>query len=107
MATFKRLLAFLLGGAILGAVVASLVAPGLISWYNTPGAMVPPGFDLSPFARQVTNALLRAQLIGAGVGAAAAAALAVFVFRAKKKAEAPLPATPAPVKAAQPADPPM
>lgn len=83
MATFKKLLAVLFGGAIVGAVVASLLAPGLISRLTQPAALAPKGFDLSPFAKDVMGALLRAQLIGAGVGAALALLAGFLIVRGR------------------------
>lgn len=101
MATLKKLLLYLLAGAVLGAVVASLLAPGWLAWYNSAGPGAPPGFDLAPFARNVARSLLQAQLIGAGVGAAAALTLAVLLLRARK--------TPASSKVVEPkvVEPPM
>jgi hypothetical protein len=81
MPTFKKLLAFMLGGSILGAVVASLIAPGMITWYNEPGFGTPAGFNLGPFAEAVTRSLLRAQLIGAVLGALLLLALGVVLNR--------------------------
>ena len=83
MATLKKYLAYMLGGAILGAVISSLLAPGLISWYHDPGAGVPPGYDLSPFARRITSDLLRAQLIGAAVGAVLLLILGLLLARGR------------------------
>ena len=81
-ATLKRLAVIALVGAVAGAAVASLISPGLISWYNEPGFAVPPGYNLAPFVRQVTGALLKAQLIGAGAGVVAALALGLLLGRA-------------------------
>ncbi|MHB8872105.1 MAG: hypothetical protein ACYC8T_00315 [Myxococcaceae bacterium] len=109
MATLKKFLAYMLGGAILGAVVASLIGPGVISWYNSPGYAAPPGFDLAPFARHVTQTLIQAQLVGAGIGAMLLLVFGIAIHRSRgKKAEqaalsatastavaAPVPARPA------------
>lgn len=92
MRTVKRLLAFALAGAILGAVASSFVAPGLIRWYNTPGEGMPPGLDFSRFVDQITRAMLQAQLLGAALGALVVLAIGVAVSRGKKTA--PTPASP-------------
>jgi hypothetical protein len=89
----KKLLSFILGGAILGAIVASLVAPGLINWWNTPGISVPPGYDLSGTTREIISSFISAQLIGAGLGAVLVTVLGVLILKAFTK-RAPAPAVP-------------
>src|SRR5687768_9475002 len=69
MATLKRLLVFIFAGAFLGAIIASLIAPNAIGWYNEPAFAVPTGFNLRPFADAVMASLLKAQVIGAAIGA--------------------------------------
>jgi hypothetical protein len=95
VATFKKVLAFLLFGAIAGAIAASVIAPGMITWYDTPGPGVPPGFDLSPHTRSVVSRLLLAQAIGAGLGGVALAIVGALIAKAQSK-KSPAPSVPPP-----------
>ncbi len=94
MSLLRSVVFFLVLGALLGGVVTSLIAPGLINWYHTPGGALPPGLDLSPYARQLLADLIRAQTIGAIVGAIVTAALgfALVRGRARKPADPKPPA---------------
>ena len=63
----KTVLFALCFGIIMGGTVASLIAPGVINWYNIPG-----GGDAmchcSDLVRATTESLLRAQMAGCAVG---------------------------------------
>ncbi len=93
-ATTKRFSAMALAGAIVGAIVASFIAPRFISWYNTPSSAVAAMCECSKLASEVTSKLLWAQFSGAIIGAVLAIAIGVIVVRSRKSNAAP-PATPA------------
>ncbi len=118
MATLKKLLVYMLGGAVLGVVVATFIGLSFIPWYNEGGSgaqtmLVNPAV----FARSVLHSMLQAQLFGAGAGAVLLLVVGVLVHRmkAQKAAGQALPASasgpvaPAPTAAspAKPAPPPM
>lgn len=84
----KRTAIILLVGAVVGAVIASLVGPPLYAWYNRPALPLPPGFDLDPIIREVIHDFRLIQLAGALLGAVLAVAAFVAFFRGRKK-EAP------------------
>jgi len=76
MGTVRTVLVFMMIGAILGIVVASLVVPPVLAWYNAPGAIKPGGSvetlcNLPDLIRYTSRRLLLGQLIGAGIGALA------------------------------------
>jgi hypothetical protein len=72
----KTLLNFVLGGALLGIVVASVIVPPALSWYTTPGGL-PEGAQIQALVeipeviRYSTGRLLRWQAIGGAIGAVA------------------------------------
>ena len=74
MGRFRTVLVFMMVGAIVGAVIASLVVPPVLAWYNAPGA-VSPGREvqtlcnLPDLIRYTSKRLLIGQGIGAVVGA--------------------------------------
>lgn len=82
MQTLKKLLIYSVVGALLGGVAASLVAPGLIAWYNEPGSGVPKEFNLAPFAQRIMASLIEAQAIGMGLGAVLMLLLGILLHRA-------------------------
>ena len=68
------MLTFMLVGALVGVVVASLVVPPVLAWYNAPGAIAPGRTvetlcNLPELIRYTARRLLLGQLIGAAVGA--------------------------------------
>lgn len=70
----KTVLIFVLLGAILGAVAASLVVPPALGWYNEAGFLAQDGkvqalVNLPQVIKYTTDRLLKAQAIGAGLGA--------------------------------------
>jgi hypothetical protein len=69
MELVRRLFTFLLTGIVLGAVVASLFAPGYLVWYNTPGtgsAMC----NCTDVTRETASSMMRAQITGSAIGGA-------------------------------------
>ena len=95
-ATTKRFSAIALAGAIVGVIVASLIAPRFITWYNTPGSAQAAMCGCAQLAAEVTSRLLWSQFIGALCGAVLAIVIGVIVVRSRKgKGAAPAaPATP-------------
>ena len=81
-----RLLVFVLGGAIVGIIVASLIVPPALSWYTAPGGL-PQGTQIQALVqipdviRYATGRLLRGQLIGATVGGLLGLAIGVLLMR--------------------------
>ena len=78
----KTVMLFLLSGAILGAVVASLIAPGLYAWAATPGETTQEIISRVSVIREATSMLMRAQAIGAGAGGLAGLVAGFLVSRA-------------------------
>lgn len=84
MAALKTILAFTVAGTLVGAVVASLIAPGFLTWYNTPGdATAQTMCACAPLVRSTAEQLIRGQLIGAGVGAAVFFIVGVLFVRGR------------------------
>jgi hypothetical protein len=93
----KTLLNFVLGGALLGVVIASVVVPPALSWYTTPGGL-PEGAQIQALVeipeviRYSTGRLLRWQAIGGGIGAVAGLGASIFLARRNRlKARLPSP----------------
>ncbi len=80
----KTTVIFVLAGALVGAVIASLIVPSALAWYSTPGGL-PQGaqiqalVQISEVIRYATGRLIRWQAIGAAIGAAAGLGLAIFL----------------------------
>ncbi|HZT78360.1 MAG TPA: hypothetical protein VFA27_17025 [Vicinamibacterales bacterium] len=80
----KTTVIFVLAGALVGAVIASLIVPSALAWYSTPGGL-PQGaqiqalVQISEVIRYATGRLIRWQAIGAAIGAAAGLALGIFM----------------------------
>ncbi len=94
MAAIKTVLAFVLGFAIIGAVVATLIAPGFVTWYNTPDEMSEAMCKCVPLVRTATSQLIRAQLFGIAGGGGAGLVLGTLFARSravKRRAQAPTP----------------
>ena len=74
MSAVRRVLVFMMVGAIVGAVAASFIVPPVLGWYNEPGA-ISPGKQVETLCnvpeliRYTSSRLLRGQLIGAAIGA--------------------------------------
>jgi hypothetical protein len=81
----KTLFIWILSGALVGILAASLIAPPALSWYSAPGGL-PKGAQIQAIVeipeviRYATGKLMRAQLIGAGIGAVLGA-VASFMTR--------------------------
>ena len=84
MSDVKTTLIFVLIGALLGTVVASLVVPPALAWYTAPGGL-PQGaqiqalVQISEVIRYATSRLLRGQLIGAAIGGGLGLMVSVLV----------------------------
>jgi hypothetical protein len=70
----RTVIIFVLLGAILGAVAASLVVPPALGWYNEAGFLSQSGqvqtmVNLPQIIKYATDRLIKAQAIGAGIGA--------------------------------------
>ena len=78
-----KILVFVLAGAPLGIVVASLVVPPALSWYTTPGGL-PQGAQIQALVqipeviRYSTGRLIQGQMIGAAIGAIAGLGVGLF-----------------------------
>lgn len=103
MATFKKFLVYMFGGAILGMIIASLIGLWVIPWYNAPGSGAQSMLDINAFARTVIQSFIQGQLIGAGVGAVLMLAVGIAVHRSSAKkaaAQASLSASAGPMSSA-------
>jgi len=70
----KNGLILMLSGAIIGAVVASIIVPPMLSWYTEPGglpkgAQIQAVVQIPEVVRYVTSRLLWGQAIGGVMGA--------------------------------------
>ena len=90
-ARVKNVLIFVLAGALLGIVVASLVVPPALSWYTAPGGL-PQGAQIQALVqipeviRYSTGRLIRGQMIGAAIGAIAGLGVAFFASSRSRQA---------------------
>lgn len=72
----KTTLIFVLVGALIGIVAASLIVPPALGWYTAPGGL-PQGTQIQALVqipqviRYATSRLIHGQLIGAAIGAVA------------------------------------
>ena len=74
MSRTTAILLYMMTGALVGVVIASLVVPPFLSWYNEPGAITPGKqietlCNLPELIRYTATRIFRGQMIGAGVGA--------------------------------------
>jgi len=85
----KNVVIFVLGGALLGIVIASLVVPPALSWYTAPGGL-PQGAQIQALVqipeviKYSTGRLIRGQLIGAAIGAIIGLGLGIFLGRDRR-----------------------
>ena len=96
----KNLLIFVLLGAILGAVAASLIVPATLSWYNETGFLAQQSggqvqvlVNIPQLIRFATSRLIRGQLIGAAAGAALFLVIGLLASRRGHRVSAPAPAS--------------
>ncbi|MDQ3265903.1 MAG: hypothetical protein M3Y59_19990 [Myxococcota bacterium] len=93
METFKRILAFLFGGAILGMVLAVVIARGVLPWDNTP-AMGQALCNCSEVTLHTIDRLIKWQLVGLLAGGVAGAILGAVMLRSRKPVDTTPPSTP-------------
>ena len=85
----KNVLIFVLGGALLGIVIASLIVPPALSWYTAPGGL-PQGAQIQALVqipeviKYSTGRLIRGQLIGAAIGGIIGLGVGVFFGRDRR-----------------------
>ncbi len=97
----KNLLIFVLLGAILGAVAASLIVPATLAWYNEAGFLsqqagqVQALVNIPQLIRYATSRLIRGQLIGAAAGAGVFLVIGILATRRGQRVR-PAEAVPAP-----------
>ena len=94
----RTVVIFVLLGAILGAVAASLIVPPTLSWYNEAGFLSQEGqgqgqvqalVNIPQVIRYTTSRLLKAQAIGAGLGAFTFLILGSYSASRGRKRKAP------------------
>jgi hypothetical protein len=84
----KTVTIFVLTGALLGVVVASLIAPSALSWYSTPGGL-PEGTQIQALVqieeviKYATGQLIKYQTIGGAIGAVIGLIGGIAVVRKK------------------------
>jgi glycerol uptake facilitator-like aquaporin len=82
LAALKTVGVFAAVGAIIGDVLATLIAPRFLTWYNTPGAgTLQTICNIEQMSQQIFSQLIRAQLVGSGIGALALIAVGVVAVR--------------------------
>jgi len=87
----KTVLIFVLAGALLGIVVASVVVPPALAWYTAPGGL-PQGAQIQALVqipeviRYSTGRLIRGQMVGAAIGAIAGFGVAFFANARSRQA---------------------
>ncbi|MFL5318706.1 MAG: hypothetical protein ACJ790_03550 [Myxococcaceae bacterium] len=95
MEMVKRIGVLLLVGALVGDVVATLIAPGIFIWYGT--GTDPISQNCATMARGTVNSVIRSQVIGAAIGAVVIAIIGALLLRAlAAKRSHKEPATPPP-----------
>jgi hypothetical protein len=88
MNALKTFLVWFFLGALLGVIAASLVAPGMLAWNNTPGegqALC----DCVKVTRSTSTDLIKAQLISGIVGAVLFLGLGALLSRRRKAPDGP------------------
>ncbi len=91
MGTLNKLVSWVSAGALVGLFFASLIAPSVLGWYNTPGS----GQALCPCAditRETASRLLWTQATGALVGGLVFFILGIVFERRRRKKAALAPA---------------
>ncbi|GMU61046.1 MAG: hypothetical protein AMXMBFR34_28090 [Myxococcaceae bacterium] len=90
----RAVLNFVVGGALLGVLLTTLVAPRVMTWDNTPG-MGKALCDCAETTRQTATRLVNAQLMGTGVGAGLGLVAGLVFAAVRRKKAADDPASPA------------
>lgn len=80
METFRRTLGFLVGGAILGDILALVTARGFLPWENTP-SMGQALCNCPEVTKNTIDALIRWQLVGSAIGAVLGLVTGVLILR--------------------------
>lgn len=82
LAALKTVGAFAAVGAIIGDLLATLIAPRFLTWYNTPGAgSVQTICNIEQMSQHIFNQLIQAQLAGSVIGALLFIGVGVVVAR--------------------------
>ena len=87
----KNILIFVLAGALLGIIAASVVVPPALAWYTAPGGL-PQGAQIQALVqipeviRYSTGRLIRGQMIGAAIGAIAGLGVGFFASARSRQA---------------------
>lgn len=93
VAVMKNALLLMLSGALVGAVLASVIVPPMLSWYATPGlpqgASIPSLVQVPDVIRSTVSRLLWGQAIGAALGAVGGLAISIAFRRPKTVVAAP------------------
>lgn len=93
LATLKTVGTYALIGLVVGDVLATLIAPGILTWYNTPGAATGQAIcDTAKMSHEIFSQLIRAQAMGSGAGAIAFVVLAIIIVVRKSRARPTAPA---------------
>jgi len=91
----KTVLIFVLAGALMGVIAASLVVPPALSWYTAPGGL-PKGAQIQALVeipeviRYATTRLMRGQAIGGACGAVLGLLVGIFFVRKNSPVSTPL-----------------
>lgn len=81
MAMFKQIGVLLLLGFVVGATLATLIAPSVLEWYNT-GADANAGLcNCTKLARDVTSSFIKAQVIGGLIGSVFVTTVGIIISR--------------------------
>ncbi len=103
----KTISIFVLLGALVGAIAASLIVPPTLSWYNESGFLSQPAngqvqalVNIPQVIRYTTTRLIKGQLIGTAVGGLLGLVVGIMAARTGTRrrvaAPAPSPAVPRP-----------
>jgi hypothetical protein len=82
----KTVLIFVLAGALIGVMAASLIVPPALSWYTAPGglpkgAQIQAVVEIPEVIRYATSRLMHGQAIGGACGAALGLLAGIFFGR--------------------------
>jgi len=81
----KTILIFALTGAAVGCISLSLLAPNMLSWYNSPGGSVQSMCACKELAEHVASQFLKIQIYGIGGGFVAGGILGFLFHRWRTK----------------------